>query len=723
MAQVHEGLRDTRPPWLSVNGVVFGVAALGAISVLAMAWFPEWFVLPAYLVDPAPVWLLALFAFMAAIGEVVYVPVRRADTWEELTFLEVVLVLALLTLSPLAVMLTALAGYAVTAVVLQKPLLKTLFNLGLYAVSGSGMILTFYLLNAGYQLFSLGSMFALLAASVVFTILNLLILALLLLALEDVPPREFIAEEWWLSMGIAVGSVGVAVVALSLLQNDPVLTPFAALPAVAMWYAYRSSASHATARQRSRRLVELGQAVAMPGGPNEVVPPAADAIRQVYGADAYNVVLASGERFGDDQDWSPPDVMPREARTLTDEELPQGWVGGVAVRLDDQNGRGVLAIGSTEDRGWSGRHLPWVQSWHLPETEESELVALSTAVGSSVRAGQTLSDLIAETAKLQAVVDHATDGICVVDADGQVTVWSPAAQRITGVQVGDGELPEIVERIVAVPRVAEGQPLDFERADGQTVSLQVTREDVWGAQASSVYTIRDMTRERRAERLKADFIATISHELRTPITPIKGYADLLKRRWERMNEQKRTEVLDTIVERADHLTRLVDDLLIAANSDTDGSLSVTMQPMDLVAVTRDAATSFPDTEGRLDLAASEPIPVMADPTRVSQIIGNLVGNALKYTPPGTPISITFTSGDAPSVSVADSGPGIAEDEQERVFEQFYRVEDPLTMRTGGSGLGLHISRQLARAMGGDVTLESRPGDGAVFTLTLRAEGT
>ena len=235
-----------------------------------------------------------------------------------------------------------------------------------------------------------------------------------------------------------------------------------------------------------------------------------------------------------------------------------------------------------------------------------------------------------------------------------------------------------------------------------------------------------MTRERRAERLKSDFIATISHELRTPITPIRGYADLLRRRWDRMSEEKRASVLDTIEERAEHLARLVDDLLIAARADSETSLRVESAPMELVSAVVDAATAFPEVDGRLHIDPSPPRWVTADRTRVMQIVGNLVGNAVKYTPQDAPIRVQFSAADgAVDVSVVDAGPGIAADEQERVFERFYRIEDPLTMRTGGSGLGLHISRQLARAMGGDVTLRSSPGDGSTFVLRLReaeAEG-
>ncbi len=723
MTQVREGLRPLRPDWLSVGLVVSVASVVGIVFLAGLAWLPSVMGLPPAIADPPPVWLLVFFIALAALSDVVYVPVRHGDAWEELTFVEVVVIWGVLILPPFAAMATALCGFAIVGLILRRPPVKSLFNLAAYAVSGAGLMFVYYGLFGGTGQFSLRSVLALIAGALVFTAINLFLLSLVLLAAEDVPPREVLAEQWGLSVGMAVGSVGVATVALAIEQTNPVLAPFAALPVVALWYAYRASSAHAQARERSRWLVELGQAVATPGGPADVIPRAADALRRVYGADEYTAVLHSGLRFGSDLEWIPPELMPREAITLAEDALPAGWNAGVAVRLDDQSGGGVLALGSHDESGWATRNLPWARSWSLPETDKPGLVALTAAVGSSVRAGQTLAALTAETAKLQAVVDHATDGICVVDNRGRILLWSPAAERITGVRVPDLSVPpDALQPIVSAPPDQQGIEVEFERADGQSLSLHVTRVDVPGAAATSVITIRDMTRERRAERMKADFIATVSHELRTPITPIRGYADLLRRRWDRMSEEKRASVLDTIEERANHLTRLVDDLLIAARASTDTQLSVDVQPMDLVAVVSEAAGSFPEADGRLTIEQSPPLPTIADRTRVVQIIGNLVGNALKYTPAGTPIEISFGTGDPVEVRVTDHGPGIAANEQDRVFERFYRIEDPLTMRTGGSGLGLHISRELARAMGGDVRLISNPGAGSTFVLQLPPEG-
>jgi len=722
MTQVQEGLRPHRPTWLSVNRVVVLVASAAVAAVTALLWLAPQASPPLPLVDPTPTWLLVLFVLLAALSDIVYVPVRHADAWEELTFVEVALVCGIILLPPALALLTALAGFTLAEVLARRQWIKTVFNVSSFAVGAAVMIAVYLLVVGQASPFSWRSMLALIAATLAYTAMNLIALSLVLLAADDVPPREFIAEQWVLSLGMAVGSVGIATVALAILDNTPVLLPFAALPAAAMWYAYRASASHAESRERSRWLVAFGQAVSSPAPAEELLPPAADALRRAYGADAYAIVRGDGSSFG--ADWAPVHVQDREAITLDAGQLPTDWGSGVAVRFDDESGSGCLAIGVLQEN-FVTSPLPWARSWSVSETDLPGLVALTSAMSSALRAGQTLSALTAETAKLQAVVDHATDGICVVDGRGRVLLWSPAAEAITGTSALD-PLPQIVRDITAVPADGRGHSLEFVRADGQDVSLQVTRVEVWGSLATSVLTIRDMTRERRAERLKSDFIATISHELRTPITPIRGYADLLRRRWDRMSEEKRASVLDTIEERAEHLARLVDDLLIAARADSETSLRVESAPMELVSAVVDAATAFPEVDGRLRIDPSPPRWVTADRTRVMQIVGNLVGNAVKYTPQDAPIRVQFAAADgAVDVSVVDAGPGIAADEQERVFERFYRIEDPLTMRTGGSGLGLHISRQLARAMGGDVTLRSSPGDGSTFVLRLReaeAEG-
>ena len=295
MTQVREGLRPLRPAWLSVSLVVSLVVVAGLLCLATLAWLPTVVDMPTQLGGIAAWWVVVLFVALAASSDVIYVPVRHGDAWEELTFVEVVIIWGVLILQPFPALASALVGFGLVALLMRRPAVKSLFNLGSYAVSGAALMVTYLALVGDAPRFGWRSVFALLVAALVFTALNLFMLSLILLAAEEVPPREFIAEQWALSVGMAVGSVGVATVTLAVFETSPALTAFAALPAVALWYAYRASSAHAEARERSHWLVALGQAVATPGEPEEVIPRAADALRRVYGADEYAVVLHSGD--------------------------------------------------------------------------------------------------------------------------------------------------------------------------------------------------------------------------------------------------------------------------------------------------------------------------------------------------------------------------------------------------------------------------------------------
>jgi signal transduction histidine kinase len=241
----------------------------------------------------------------------------------------------------------------------------------------------------------------------------------------------------------------------------------------------------------------------------------------------------------------------------------------------------------------------------------------------------------------------------------------------------------------------------------------------------AVLTAHDATEDRRVEKMKADFVATVSHELRTPITPIKGYARLLASRGDRMEPARRLHALQTIEDRADHLSRLVDDLLMASRvqSTETSKLAVNRGVEDLRNLVRQAATAYPLLSDRLDVRLpARPVQITCDDMRAVQCLANLIGNAEKYSAAGTPIVVELVDTDpndrAARVVVRDKGRGIPVEEHERIFERFHRVEDPFTMTTGGSGLGLFIARELARAMGGDITVKSVPGEGSTFTLSL-----
>ena len=406
---------------------------------------------------------------------------------------------------------------------------------------------------------------------------------------------------------------------------------------------------------------------------------------------------------------------------------------------------GAMLIGSTDPYRPS-RIAGRTRGWSLDEADAPVLGALVAAVGSAMRAGTAFNALSEETAKLTAVVDNTSDGIAMVDDAGQVRLWSQTMARMTGVEADQisGQIdraPAIVQTLINASRHPEKRPdgtpapvrARLTRADGEelevTISTVRVREATTSANSDttgwvSILTVHDETRERRVERMKTDFVATISHELRTPITPIKGYAHLLATRGERMTPEKRSAALQVISDRADHLARLVDDLLMASKVSDGTRLAIEMDVEDLDVIVRQAVSSFPQMAGRISVELpEESVPVRCDRVRAVQCLSNLLANAEKYTPADSPIEIRAeVTGTQVHIHVRDRGPGIPASEQARVFERFYRREDPFTMRTGGAGLGLHIARELAVAMGGGLTLQTpAAGPGAEFVLHLVTE--
>jgi signal transduction histidine kinase len=263
-------------------------------------------------------------------------------------------------------------------------------------------------------------------------------------------------------------------------------------------------------------------------------------------------------------------------------------------------------------------------------------------------------------------------------------------------------------------------------------SLREVREthslvfDERGRCTGDVVVVRDVSRERELERLRGDFVARVSHELRTPLTPIRGFASILLRRGENLDKAQRREALERIVERADHLGNLVEDLLLVTRidrRDLDGLVHPRPTPLGpvLEQVVADLRAHRPERTISVHVAPGTG-DALADPGRVRQILEVLLDNACLYSPDDTPVEVELDQhGDDICLRVIDHGPGVPPDQREPIFEQFHRLEDPLTMRTSGVGLGLFIGRRLAEAMHGTLTAEEPgTGGGAVFALRVPA---
>jgi two-component system OmpR family sensor kinase len=222
------------------------------------------------------------------------------------------------------------------------------------------------------------------------------------------------------------------------------------------------------------------------------------------------------------------------------------------------------------------------------------------------------------------------------------------------------------------------------------------------------------------ERMRR-FVADASHELRTPLTSIRGFAELY-RQGAVMDPNDISRVMRRIEDQATRMGLLVEDLLVLARLDQQRPLD--LQPVDLLTIAseavHDAQALEPDRTVTLDVSGSTPPPVvLGDETRLRQVVGNLMSNALTHTPRGTPVSVRVgVDGGFGELDVADQGPGLSADDAAHVFERFYRADSSRARASGGTGLGLSIASALVTAHDGALSVQTEPGHGATFTMRI-----
>ncbi|RKX99702.1 hypothetical protein DRP77_12830 [Candidatus Poribacteria bacterium] len=239
----------------------------------------------------------------------------------------------------------------------------------------------------------------------------------------------------------------------------------------------------------------------------------------------------------------------------------------------------------------------------------------------------------------------------------------------------------------------------------------------------TVYVFDDITREKEIDRMKSDFVSLVSHELRTPLTAIQlGVSLVLDGKAGPINEKQRSS-LEKVDRQVKRLTDLINDLLDLSRIES-GRIQMKREPISLVdiAVSRlEEMKPQADSKGvKLDLEVEGEIPMtVGDEARIGQVITNLLSNALKFTPQGGQVKVRLSrQGDMILTEVIDTGPGIPEEERERIFDKFYQLSDFKTRSQGGSGLGLSIAKGIVEAHGGRIWVESEVGVGSNFKFLL-----
>jgi two-component system phosphate regulon sensor histidine kinase PhoR len=337
-----------------------------------------------------------------------------------------------------------------------------------------------------------------------------------------------------------------------------------------------------------------------------------------------------------------------------------------------------------------------------------------------------LDRLEAEGSKLDAVLGSLQDAVVALDGEGRVLHHNAAAGPLLGVTAGAVGLrlwevvrvPGLEERVRGVLKdgSAAGLPAEFGRR-----ALEFRISPTRGGRGT-VVVARDATEERRYDRLRKEFVANVSHELRTPVTLIKGYVETLKD-GALTDEARALEFLGTIERNVERLAALVDDLLSLSRLESGGQV-LAVRPFEPRPMLEGMIEKFrPLAERRRQSLALEVAPGMevleADPDLLERAVGNLVENAIKYTPEEGSVAVRAGLEEGEAVfTVSDTGVGIPEKDLARIFERFYRVDKSRSRDLGGTGLGLSIVKHIAQLHGGSVSVRSEVGRGSVFTLRI-----
>lgn len=358
-----------------------------------------------------------------------------------------------------------------------------------------------------------------------------------------------------------------------------------------------------------------------------------------------------------------------------------------------------------------------------------------------------LKEVQTERDTVAALLLAEADGILVVDTDRRVNRMNPALQEMTGWTEyrAQGKKCEDIFGCRIDGRLMCGLQCPFEKVmeDREPLrdhSFQLMNErdrapwisgayapvrDDKGEIVLSIGAFRDITRSKEVEQLQHDFVSIVSHELRGPLTAIKGFIKTLLTKEQVLPQETRRDFLGTINQQADRLNQLVEDLLNVSRIESK-RLKLTLTQIDVEALTKKLVAEFGPKWGHRDITVDcDPaVPmVRADEKKIEEVLINLIDNAVKYSPEGGPIKVTIWSAeDSAEVSVEDSGIGMAPEESVKLFQRFHRITSPQTREIGGTGLGLYIVKNLVEAHGGGIVVTSAPGVGSTFTFSLPVRG-
>jgi signal transduction histidine kinase/GAF domain-containing protein len=450
----------------------------------------------------------------------------------------------------------------------------------------------------------------------------------------------------------------------------------------------------------------------------------------------------------------------KEIKVEPSGELARSWLGVPMIAA----GRvvGVMAVQSYEEEGaFDNEHLDLlftianqatiaIENARLFEELEEHKATLEERVRERTEElAAALRHQEIEADKTGAIVEGIADGVMVFDANHKVIMVNPSADRILNLPVpivlGQDmrnlikEADEAFDREAALTvltvlsallssreRLEAGEPLTQTRFEigERTITASFTPVALTDEGPFNVVAVfRDITKEAEIDRMKSEFLSMAAHELRTPMTSIKGYSDMLLMGLAGECDERQKQFLDTIKANVDRVLEMVREFSEISRLET-GALKLDAKPLHLDDLVSEVIVSLrPQIEAK-EINLSVEVPpdspeVWGDRTRIIQILANLVTNAYKYTPDGGRIAITAQwFDDSMQVDIADTGIGIAPQDQEKLFTRFFRADHPGVRRVVGTGLGLSITKSIVEMHGGHIWVESQLGEGSTFSFTL-----
>jgi two-component system, OmpR family, phosphate regulon sensor histidine kinase PhoR len=346
-----------------------------------------------------------------------------------------------------------------------------------------------------------------------------------------------------------------------------------------------------------------------------------------------------------------------------------------------------------------------------------------------------LNTVVRQRNEREAILSSMVEGVLAIDSDERLIRMNTAAARLLGVDAARMEgrsLPEIVRSIdlhkLVAAVIATQQPVEGEVVlrDREPRFLHVhgtVLRDAPEGRSGALLVLHDITDRKRLESIRRDFVANVSHELKTPVTSIQGYVETLLDG--AMNdEQQREKFLKIVAKHTERLHAILEDLLTLARVEQEGEKSVgglARGPLRSVleSAIADCGVKSEEKKMQVELTCPAELAVAMNASLMEQAVVNLIENAIAYSPPGQSIEVFGLAGPSEvEIRVRDHGCGISREHLPRIFERFYRVDKSRSRESGGTGLGLAIVKHIVQVHGGRVTAESVPGEGSTFSIFL-----